>query len=154
MVQRKRGRRYPLHALLTLVAMLLAALLAWLLVRRHEEGEHAAAQRELAELWSEDGRVRAAEPDTGFDDVDDAGPDGPDDLRQIDGVGPVLERTLHRLGITTFRQVATLTPDDVRRVGAEFGQFRDRIEREQWVEQARRLYEAKYGRPVEPAGSG
>ncbi|MPZ88685.1 MAG: hypothetical protein GEU81_11555 [Nitriliruptorales bacterium] len=90
------------------------------------------------------GPVDTGAVDTGPDDA------GPDDLGQIDGVGPVLERTLRRLGITTFRQIASLTPEEARRVGAEFGQFGDRIEREHWVEQARRLYEAKYGRPVEP----
>ena len=34
------------------------------------------------------------------------GPGAPDDLKLIVGVGPVLERMLHQLGVTTFRQIA------------------------------------------------
>ncbi len=69
----------------------------------------------------------------------------PDDLKRISGVGPVLERKLHGLGIRTFRQVATLTPDDVQRVGAELREFGDRAERDDWVRQARDLHQSKYG---------
>ncbi|MEP3629916.1 MAG: 30S ribosomal protein S2, partial [Hyphomicrobiales bacterium] len=43
-----------------------------------------------------------------------AAPEGePDDLKQISGVGPVLEKKLHDLGITKFAQVAAFTADDI-----------------------------------------
>ncbi len=58
-----------------------------------------------------------------------------DDLKLITGVGPVLERTLNAIGITTFRQVATLTPDDVEAVESEAG-FKGRIARDNWLQQA------------------
>ena len=45
---------------------------------------------------------------------------------------------LNNLGITTFRNIAEFTDADIERVNAELD-FRGRIEREKWVEQARAL---------------
>jgi predicted flap endonuclease-1-like 5' DNA nuclease len=59
-----------------------------------------------------------------------------DDLTKIKGIGRVLEGKLHQLGITSFRQIADFTQADVERVNAVLD-FPGRIEREQWVEQAR-----------------
>ena len=50
------------------------------------------------------------------------------------------------MGITTFAQIAAWTAADVERIGDELD-FAGRIEREQWIEQARAMHEAKYGRP-------
>ncbi|HRK73780.1 MAG TPA: hypothetical protein PLL64_05860 [Rhodothermales bacterium] len=66
-----------------------------------------------------------------------------EDLKEIVGVGPFLEKKLNAYGIYTFRQVATLTKDNIKEVGATFGAFPDRIEREEWARQARELH-AKY----------
>ena len=43
----------------------------------------------------------------------------PDDLKLIVGVGPVLERMLHHLGITTFRQIARWTERDIDEFDAQ-----------------------------------
>ncbi len=59
-----------------------------------------------------------------------------DDLTKIKGIGRVLEGKLHQLGITSFQQIADFTQADVERVNAVLD-FPGRIEREQWVEQAR-----------------
>jgi predicted flap endonuclease-1-like 5' DNA nuclease len=64
-----------------------------------------------------------------------ATPVATDDLKRIKGVGPKLERQLHALGITSFAQVAALTPADIARIGATLG-FQGRIERDGWIEQA------------------
>lgn len=64
----------------------------------------------------------------------------PDDLKKINGVGPTIEAKLNGLGITRFEQIANLTPSDIERVDAELN-FRGRIGRENWVEQARQLAE-------------
>ena len=64
-----------------------------------------------------------------------------DDLTVIRGIGKVIEKKLHELGITSFRQLAAMTPDEVRRVN-EALDFPGRVEREQWVEQARELARA------------
>ena len=61
-----------------------------------------------------------------------------DDLKQLSGVGPALEKKLVAAGITTFAQIAAWGADDI----AEFDEklsFKGRIEREGWVEQAKAL---------------
>ena len=61
-----------------------------------------------------------------------------DDLTRIKGIGPVLKKKLNKIGITSFRQIADFTPADVERVNAVLD-FRGRIEREAWVEQAQAM---------------
>lgn len=62
----------------------------------------------------------------------------PDDLTRIKGIGNVIERKLHTLGITTFEQIANFDTADIERVNQVLD-FVGRIEREKWVEQAREL---------------
>ena len=47
----------------------------------------------------------------------------------------MLEKTLNTIGITTWRQVAALTPDQVSAVEAEAG-FKGRVARDNWLKQA------------------
>ncbi len=61
-----------------------------------------------------------------------------DDLKRISGVGPVIEKKLHALGIKTFEQVAGFTKDDIAIVDAVLS-FKGRIERDDWVSQAKKL---------------
>jgi NADH-quinone oxidoreductase subunit E len=61
---------------------------------------------------------------------------GADDLKQIKGIGPLNERKLNALGIYHFRQIAAWTQDEARWIGAFLG-FRGRVEREDWIGQAR-----------------
>ncbi len=77
--------------------------------------------------------------------VPQATADEADDLQEISGVGPYLEGKLNAFGIYTFQQVAALGPDVIDQLGDTFGSFSDRIVREDWVEQARKLNEAKRG---------
>lgn len=68
-------------------------------------------------------------------------PEGePDDLKKISGVGPVLEKKLHGLGITKYAQVAAFTEEDVTRVDDALS-FKGRIGREDWIGQAKVLAE-------------
>ncbi len=63
---------------------------------------------------------------------------GADDLKQLSGVGPALEKKLNAAGVTSFAQIAAWTEADV----AEFDEklsFKGRIEREGWVDQAKKL---------------
>jgi len=69
-----------------------------------------------------------------------------DDLRRIRGIGPSMERTLQGIGIVSYRQLALLDGAELERVRGELTDFRGRIEREDWVGQARALYREKYGR--------
>ena len=61
-----------------------------------------------------------------------------DDLPVIKGIGKVIEKKLHEMGITSFRQIAAMTPEDAHRVN-EAIEFPGRVERENWIEQARTL---------------
>ncbi|MCB5197943.1 50S ribosomal protein L21 [Loktanella sp. TSTF-M6] len=63
---------------------------------------------------------------------------GADDLKQLSGVGPALEKKLHAEGITTFAQIAAWTDEDVEKFGEALS-FKGRIEREGWIEQAKEL---------------
>ena len=66
-------------------------------------------------------------------------PDGePDDLKKISGVGPALEKKLHALGVKTFEQVANFTAEDIEKVDDALS-FKGRIERDDWVGQAKAL---------------
>jgi predicted flap endonuclease-1-like 5' DNA nuclease len=69
----------------------------------------------------------------------------PDDLKLIVGIGPVLERMLHHLGIGTFRQIARWTPREIAEFDSRLPEFPGRIVRDQWVTQARALHASKYG---------
>ncbi len=62
----------------------------------------------------------------------------PDDLKQISGVGPVIEKKLHALGITRYEQVAAFTDDDIVKVDDALA-FKGRIERDDWVAHAKKL---------------
>lgn len=64
----------------------------------------------------------------------------PDDLKLIKGIGPVLEGLLHEHGITTFAQIAALSPESIKELDEKLD-FHGRIEREEWVAQARVLAE-------------
>ena len=71
-----------------------------------------------------------------------------DDLKKISGVGPVLEKKLNALGITTFAQIAAFSAEDVARVDDSLS-FHGRIEREDWIGQAKALAAGK-----DPGASG
>ncbi|ABW15174.1 conserved hypothetical protein [Parafrankia sp. EAN1pec] len=62
-----------------------------------------------------------------------------DNLKEIVGVGPVTESRLRVLGITTFRQLATMGDTDVDRLAKKLDGFGDRIVTDDWVGQARDL---------------
>jgi len=61
-----------------------------------------------------------------------------DKLTDINGIGPVIEGKLQAMGITTFKQIADLTPEDVERIDGELN-FKGRIDREEWISQAKAL---------------
>jgi predicted flap endonuclease-1-like 5' DNA nuclease len=61
-----------------------------------------------------------------------------DDLKRVRGIGVLIEKKLNSLGITTYEQVANWTGADIDRI-SQILDFKGRIERENWVEQARIL---------------
>jgi large subunit ribosomal protein L21 len=65
-----------------------------------------------------------------------------DDLKLIGGVGPVLEKKLHDLGYTSLAQIAALTPEQATEIDEKLN-FKGRIEREDWIGQAKDLIAGK-----------
>jgi predicted flap endonuclease-1-like 5' DNA nuclease len=61
-----------------------------------------------------------------------------DDLKRIRGIGVLIEKKLNSLGITNYEQVANWTGADIERI-SRILDFKGRIERENWIEQARIL---------------
>ena len=62
-----------------------------------------------------------------------------DDLKQIAGIGPGLEKKLKENGVKTLKQIAALKGDDIARLEEKIVQFSGRIKRDKWVEQAKKL---------------
>ena len=61
-----------------------------------------------------------------------------DDLKQIKGIGKVLEEKLRTLGITNLEQIANLNETDIAAIDEKLN-FKGRIAREKWIEQAKDL---------------
>jgi NADH-quinone oxidoreductase subunit E len=77
--------------------------------------------------------------------------DGADNLKEISGVGPKLEATLNEMGIYRFAQIAAWTADNIAWLDERL-KFKGRIERDDWVAQARILAEGgetEFSRRVE-----
>ncbi|MCC5976489.1 MAG: NADH-quinone oxidoreductase subunit NuoE [Salinarimonas sp.] len=64
--------------------------------------------------------------------------DKPDDLKKINGIGPANADKLHNLGIYHYDQIAQWGRPEIRWVG-QFLSFAGRIDREDWVGQAKTL---------------
>ncbi len=65
-------------------------------------------------------------------------PEKTDDLTALKGIAQVLEQRLHEFGIYTYAQIAAWDEDRIKEFSARLA-FKDRIQREHWVEQARQL---------------
>ena len=100
----------------------------------------AAAATIVKEAVSADTNVR----ETGSDDHREATPavtmpsGGADDLKRIKGIGPKNENALNELGIYTFAQIAEWTDAQVNWVESRL-EFPGRIQREEWISQAKLL---------------
>lgn len=60
-----------------------------------------------------------------------------DDLKEIEGVGPALEKLCNSLGFYHFDQIAGWSDADVAVVDAEMKTFKGRIARDKWVSQSK-----------------
>jgi len=76
-----------------------------------------------------------------------------DALTTLKGLGPKAAAQLNALGITRFADLAGLDEAGIDALDARMGNFKGRIRRDQWVEQARLLaegdragFEARYGK--------
>lgn len=60
-----------------------------------------------------------------------------DDLKEIEGIGPAMEKLANSLGFYHFDQIAAWSEADVALVDAEMKGFKGRITRDKWVAQAK-----------------
>jgi len=61
-----------------------------------------------------------------------------DDLTALKGISRVLEQRLNEIGVYTYTQIAAWDEDRIKEFSAHLS-FKDRIQREHWVEQAGKL---------------
>ena len=62
-----------------------------------------------------------------------------DDLKQIKGIGPKMEKMCNALGLYHFDQIAAWTPDEEAWVNANLEGFKGRVSRDEWRVQAKLL---------------
>lgn len=63
---------------------------------------------------------------------------GGDDLKRMTGLGPAIEKKFHAAGITTYEQIADLDEEEAQALDERL-ELKGRIQRENWVAQAREL---------------
>ena len=61
-----------------------------------------------------------------------------DDLTRIRGIGAVITARLRSLGYTSYEQIASLSDSDIEKINEALN-FKGRIEREQWIQQAQEI---------------
>lgn len=62
-----------------------------------------------------------------------------DDLTKIEGIGPYVQQRLNEIGIFNLEQISNLRSTDIVVITELIDFFPERIERDNWVEQARKL---------------
>ncbi len=115
--------------------------------------EQAAKEAETAKAAAEE-KAKEAEATPDFDgdgvkegtdegaqpEVLDAPRDGKaDNLKEIKGIGPKLEKACNSIGVYHFDQIANWSDDEVAWVNANLVGFKGRVTRDNWVEQAKIL---------------
>ena len=148
------------HGIMLAVAALLGFIIGYVSRQRtirQLEGDLASTERDLDDchrtpapvtITSNEetlvlNRIRDRAGELNFARIGYAVPAEADDLKEIDGVGPFLERKLHSLGIYTFRQIANFSAEDVDQVNDIIEFFPGRVERDNWVGQAAQLASRK-----------
>lgn len=68
-----------------------------------------------------------------------------DDLSKIHGIGPVFARTLNKMGLHTFVQIARWKTEDIAKVAKKLYTAPERIKRDKWIDEAKKAHYRKYG---------
>lgn len=71
-----------------------------------------------------------------------------DDLTLINGVGPFIEKKLNDIGIYTYQQIADFDGPKIEQVTRDVAYFPGRIEKDDWVGQAKKLLAMKTNNPA------
>jgi predicted flap endonuclease-1-like 5' DNA nuclease len=91
----------------------------------------------LSKKEAELARVAAKSEFIDFNIIGTATASEKDDLQRTKGIGPFLEEKLNALGIFTFKQIASMTPEIEDQVNIAIEFFRGRVKRDKWVAQAK-----------------
>lgn len=146
-------------ALLLLAAFLIGLLIGWWFTRGGQNGrasDEAVTHARIAQLESDLGRCGAEKADLRRQILQleadsnthqsfvaaDAGAPPRDDLKRISGIGPILEGKLNAIDVWRYEQIANWTRAEVEAFNQQLN-FKGRIEREFWVDQAKMLAERK-----------
>ena len=127
----EESSRAPMGALtMVVVGFLLGAFVAWIYwLQRDENGESMPVEGLESErlVLEEEPGMPALEADSEVELE-------PDDLREIEGIGPKVQEVLRQAGIVTYSQLAGSRPEALRRMLRDEGlPF---INPETWAEQA------------------
>lgn len=118
-----------------------------LVATKHDLDECHRSKMPVAEGEDEEttvlNRIRSRSNELNFTRIGVASVAIADDLKEIMGIGPFLEKKLHAIGIYTFRQIANFTREDIDTVNDIIEFFPGRIERDNWVRQAAELTKKK-----------
>ena len=145
-----------------LIASILGVAVGWWMWGRSDRDEEAAgyqsAAPDIPPAPAEPiAAAAAADADSATTDDDSspflAAPVGdPDDLTRIKGVGPKLKALLNDLGVYHFSQIAGWNAEQVTEVDSHLANFKGRITRDRWIDQAHYLatgdiagFEAEFG---------
>jgi predicted flap endonuclease-1-like 5' DNA nuclease len=102
-----------------------------------------------------DGKAEGANEGAKPATLSEAREGGADNLKEIKGVGPKLEKLLNSMGFYHFDQIANWTADEVAWVNANLEGFKGRVSRDNWVEQAKILAaggETEFSKRVDKGG--
>lgn len=66
-----------------------------------------------------------------------------DDLKQISGVGPKMEKMLNKMGIWSFKQISEFRAADLTKIDDNLDSFQGRAKRDDWIGQAKKLFKNK-----------
>lgn len=110
-----------------------------------EQAQVKATRTDLGSLRSVRSRAYQGAPEPGPEAAQRAGAQNrvlrgaiSNDLKRIRGIGVLIEKKLNSMGVVTYEHIANWTANDIDRVSQSLD-FKGRIERENWVEQARIL---------------
>jgi predicted flap endonuclease-1-like 5' DNA nuclease len=71
-----------------------------------------------------------------------------DDLSTIHGIGPAFAKTLNKMGLYTYVQIARWTPEDIEKVAKKLYTAPERIKRDNWINEAKKEHYRKYGEHI------
>jgi len=107
-----------------------------------DTGAKAAAESTAAsggEDYDGDGTLEGENEGTRPEALDGPRDGKADNLKEIKGIGPKLEKLCNSMGFYHFDQIANWTPDEVAWVNANLEGFKGRVTRDNWIEQAKIL---------------